>query len=82
MGDCWNNWPDDWDKLTIIGQNREKDGRNEDVDATLLPRINNVQNFLDKNHRLRIIFNSGKNSKFIKQTSVSVILNRYNNIKF
>lgn len=81
MGDCSNNWPDDWDKLTIIGQNREKDGRNEDVDATLLPRINNhVQNFLDKNHRLRIIFNSGKNSKFIKQTSV--ILNRYNNIKF
>lgn len=67
MGDCSNNWPDDWDKLTIIGQNREKDGRNEDVDATLLPRINNVQNFLDKNHRLRIIFNSGKkNSKFIK----------------
>lgn len=82
MGDCSNNWPDDWDKLTIIGQNREKDGRNEDVDATLLPRINNVQNFLDKNHRLRIIFNSGKNSKFIKQTSVSVILNKYNNIKF
>lgn len=82
MGDCSNNWPDDWDKLTIIGQNREKDGRNEDVDATLLPRINNVQNFLDKNHWLRIIFNSGKNSKFIKQTSVSVILNRYNNIKF
>lgn len=83
MGDCSNNWPDDWDKLTIIGQNREKDGRNEDVDATLLPRINNhVQNFLDKNHRLRIIFNSGKNSKFIKQTSVSMILNKYNNIKF
>lgn len=50
MGDCSNNWPDDWDKLTIIGQNREKDGKNEDVDATLLPRINN-QNFLDKNHR-------------------------------
>lgn len=26
-GDCSNNWPDDWDKLTIIGQNREKQGR-------------------------------------------------------
>lgn len=49
MGDCSNNWPDDWDKLTIIGQNREKEGRKggeyEDVDVTLLPRMYNHTEF-------------------------------------
>ena len=61
MGDCSYNWPDHWDKLTIIGRNREKEregrGIYEDVDVTLFPRTTHNHDFPHKNHRsLKIIF--------------------------